>query len=67
MPKSSLRELYGFIMGFLGNIMNLLGIQSYLQQVIKGAIIVMAVAYDIASKSKRTKRLLGAIQQQPQA
>jgi inositol transport system permease protein len=56
-----------FIMGFLGNIMNLLGIQSYLQQVIKGAIIVMAVAYDIASKSKRTKRILGDVQQKPQA
>ena len=52
-----------FIMGFLGNIMNLLGIQSYLQQVIKGGIIVMAVAYDIASKSKRTKTLLGNIQE----
>ena len=48
-----------FIMGFLGNIMNLLGIQSYLQQVIKGAIIVIAVAYDISSKSKRTKKILG--------
>lgn len=52
-----------FIMGFLGNIMNLLGVQSYLQQVIKGGIIVMAVAYDIASKSKRTKTLLGNIQE----
>jgi inositol transport system permease protein len=52
-----------FIMGFLSNIMNLLGVQSYLQQVIKGAIIVMAVAYDIASKSKRTKTILGNIQE----
>jgi inositol transport system permease protein len=50
-------------MGFLSNIMNLLGVQSYLQQVIKGAIIVMAVAYDIASKSKRTKAILGNIQE----
>jgi inositol transport system permease protein len=50
-----------FIMGFLGNIMNLLGIQSYVQQVIKGAIIVLAVAYDIASKTKRTRSILGAI------
>ena len=52
-----------FIMGFLGNIMNLLGVQSYLQQVIKGGIIVMAVAYDIAAKSKRTKTILGNIQE----
>lgn len=44
-----------FIMGFLGNIMNLLGIQSYLQQIIKGGIIVLAVAYDIFSKGKRTR------------
>jgi inositol transport system permease protein len=52
-----------FIMGFLSNIMNLLGIQSYIQQIIKGAIIVMAVAYDIASKSKRRKTILGNIQE----
>ena len=49
-----------FIVGFLGNIMNLLGIQSYVQQVIRGAIIALAVAYDIASKSRRTRRILGA-------
>jgi len=52
-----------FIVGFLGNIMNLLGIQSYVQQVIKGAIIVMAVAYDIFSKSRRTRKILGGVQQ----
>jgi inositol transport system permease protein len=52
-----------FIMGFLSNIMNLLGIQSYLQQVIKGGIIVIAVAYDIASKTKRTKTILGNVQE----
>ena len=46
-------------MGFLSNIMNLIGIQSYVQQIVKGAIIVMAVAYDIASKSKRRKAILG--------
>ena len=46
-----------FIVGFLGNIMNLLGIQSYLQQVIRGAIIALAVAYDIASKSRRTRKI----------
>jgi inositol transport system permease protein len=48
-----------FIVGFLGNIMNLLGIQSYVQQVIKGGIIVMAVAYDTYSKSRRTRKILG--------
>jgi inositol transport system permease protein len=45
-----------FIMGFLGNIMNLLGIQSYLQQIIKGGIIVLAVAYDISSKHGKRKK-----------
>ena len=48
-----------FIVGFLGNIMNLLGISPDVQQVIRGAIIAMAVAYDIASKSRRTRRILG--------
>jgi inositol transport system permease protein len=48
-----------FIVGFLGNIMNLLGIQSYVQQVVRGGIIALAVAYDIFSKSRRTRRILG--------
>jgi len=52
-----------FIMGFLGNIMNLLGIQSYVQQVIKGGIIVLAVAYDISSKNRRTMRILGSVEE----
>lgn len=56
-----------FIMGFLGNIMNLLGIQSYVQQVIKGAIIVLAVAYDISSKNRRTRSILGSIEEQKKA
>jgi inositol transport system permease protein len=50
-----------FIMGFLGNIMNLIGIGSYMQQIIKGAIIALAVAYDIMSKTKRSRRILGDI------
>ena len=55
-----------FIMGFLGNVMNLLGIQSYVQQIIKGGIIVLAVAYDIASKGKR-KRVTPASGKTPAA
>ena len=54
-----------FIMGFLSNIMNLLGIQSYVQQIIKGAIIVLAVAYDIASKGKKRKAVLRDTQEKP--
>ena len=50
-----------FIMGFLNNIMNLVGIQSYMQQVVKGVIIAFAVIYDIKSKNKRESRKLGSI------
>lgn len=43
----------GFIMGFLNNVMNLLGIQAYAQQVVRGVIIVLAVIWDISSKQRR--------------
>ena len=49
-----------FIVGFLNNIMNLTGVDSYLQQVIKGAIIALAVGYDMWAKVNRTRRTLGA-------
>ena len=42
-----------FIIGFLENVMNLLGVNSYIQQIIEGAIIVLAVAFDVVSKSKK--------------
>jgi inositol transport system permease protein len=54
-----------FIMGFLGNIMNLMGVGSYMQQIIKGGIIALAVAYDIMSKSKRSRRIMGGISDAP--
>ncbi len=44
----------GFIMGFLNNIMNLLGVGAYAQQIVRGGIIVLAVILDIYSKNKRT-------------
>jgi inositol transport system permease protein len=47
-----------FIMGFLGNIMNLTGIGSYMQQIIKGGIIALAVAYDIMSKRHKWRARL---------
>jgi inositol transport system permease protein len=50
-----------FIVGFLNNIMNLVGVDSYLQQVIKGAIIALAVGYDMWAKMNRTKKTLGAV------
>ncbi|MGI5172717.1 ABC transporter permease [Treponema sp. OMZ 840] len=42
-----------FIVGFLNNIMNLLGINSYLQQIIRGIIIALAVIMDTIAKNKR--------------
>jgi inositol transport system permease protein len=50
-----------FIMGFVNNIMNLLGVQSYMQQIVKGIIIALAVVYDIRSKTKRDKKKQGNI------
>lgn len=47
-----------FIIGFLENVMNLLGVNSYIQQIIKGGIIVAAVAFDVVSKSKKTRKVI---------
>ncbi|PID57381.1 ribose ABC transporter permease [candidate division KSB3 bacterium] len=52
-----------FIVGFLNNIMNLANVNSYLQQIIRGAIIALAVTYDIWSKNRRSKNILGNIQE----
>lgn len=43
------------IVGLLGNIMNLTGVGSYIQQIVMGAIIVGAVAYDVWSKRGKRK------------
>ncbi len=40
-----------FIVGFLDNIMNLAGVDSYVQQIVRGAIIALAVIYDIGIKN----------------
>ena len=45
-----------FIVGFLDNIMVLVGVNSYLQQIVRGAIIALAVIYDIWAKTMRKKR-----------
>jgi inositol transport system permease protein len=50
-----------FIVGFLDNIMVLTGVNSYLQEIVRGAIIALAVIYDIMAKTKRTKGKLGNI------
>ncbi|GHU48683.1 ribose ABC transporter permease [Spirochaetia bacterium] len=44
-----------FIVGILNNIMNLIGVNSYVQQIVKGIIIALAVIMDIQAKNKRIK------------
>lgn len=48
-----------FIVGFLDNIMNLKNVDSYMQQIVRGTIIALAVIYDIYSKNRRTRSMLG--------
>ena len=48
-----------FIVGFLNNIMNLINVNSYTQQIARGAIIALAVIYDIWTKNRRTRGLRG--------
>lgn len=43
------------IVGVLGNIMNLVGVGSYIQQIVMGLIIVVAVAYDVFSKRGKAR------------
>lgn len=47
-----------FIVGCLNNIMQLIGVNSYVQQIVKGIIIAVAVIYDISSKNKKTVRVI---------
>jgi inositol transport system permease protein len=44
-----------FIVGIINNIMNLLEVNSYVQQIIKGSIIALAVIMDIYVKNKRSR------------
>jgi inositol transport system permease protein len=56
-----------FIVGFLDNIMNLTGVDSYVQQIVRGAIIALAVIYDIWAKGRRrAKSSLGDIEKKAQ-
>lgn len=47
-----------FIIGFLENVMNLVGVNPYIQQVIEGFIIVLAVAFDVVSKSRKSQKVI---------
>ena len=44
------------IMGFLTNLLNLVGLDSYVQMVTKGVIILFALTIDLSGKNKRIKR-----------
>ncbi len=46
-----------FIIGVISNILNLCGVQSYVQQIVKGIIIVAAVSFDLLGKSRKIKKL----------
>ena len=46
--------LGALLVGFLSNIMNLIGVNSYLQQFIRGFIIALAVVWDIHSKETKS-------------
>jgi len=49
------------IVGFLNNIMNLASVNSYMQQIVRGAIIALAVMYDISTKNRRSKDFAKAV------
>lgn len=51
-----------FIVGFLDNIMNLTNVDSYMQQIVRGTIIALAVIYDIRTRNRRSKSMLGKIE-----
>lgn len=53
-----------FIIGFLENIMNLIGVNSYIQSIIEGAIIVLAVAFDIRSKNRKTNKQIMQVKEE---
>lgn len=47
-----------FIIAFLENIMNLVGVDSYIQQIIEGFIVVVAVGADIFSKGRKSTKVI---------
>lgn len=47
-----------FIIAFLENIMNLIGVDSYIQQIIEGFIVVVAVGADIFSKGRKSAKVI---------
>ena len=46
----------GLIMGILNNGMSIMGFNIFIQSVIKGLVLLLAVAFDVYSKSKTTTK-----------
>lgn len=46
----------GFIMGILNNGMSIMGVSTFIQAIIKGLVLLGAVAFDVYSKSKQTSK-----------
>lgn len=46
------------IVGVINNVLNLLSVPSYYQQVVKGMIIVIAVVFDLKTRALRTRNLI---------
>ena len=46
------------IIGCINNIMNLQGVDSYIQQVVKGVIIIAAVLYDVGFKNRKAGKVI---------
>lgn len=42
-----------FILGILSNGLNLMGVQSFYQQIIKGVVLILAVMLDLFTKRRR--------------
>lgn len=59
---SVLRTLIGaIVIGVMGNALNILGITAYHQQIVKGMLIVVAVAMDLLNKQIKTRRTANEI------
>jgi len=46
-----------FIIGIISNILNLCGVQSYVQQIVKGAIIITVVSFDLLGKARKIRKI----------
>lgn len=50
------------IMGMISNILNLVGVQSYIQMVVKGVIIIAAIAFDLKGKNMKVSQKAAKVQ-----